>query len=173
MVLLVDWLVAKVKFMNPVACPSFSEAINRFRQFIEEQGLSSDLLWLFREDVVDRWPKTYLRIPTTDDGTLVEFLYDVGLKRGLGVHLNVFCLHEGRPCCYIWVPENEEDASYRMLSGLKLSVPEQPDRRIVLPVGSRLRWIWLRSWGALRRKRRWANDIPRRRTIRRLHGRSG
>jgi len=154
-------------------CPPFSEAISRFRHFIAVLGYSPEIIWLFREDVVERWPKTYFRIPTRNQSPLVELLYGVGVERGLGVNLDVFCFYQGRPCCYIWLPRTEEDASYRMLSGLKLSAPEQPDRRIASQVDSPLHWIFLKTLEYLRRETTWADDIPKRRTARHLRNRLG
>ncbi|MCH7725979.1 MAG: hypothetical protein IH991_05790 [Planctomycetes bacterium] len=146
--------------MNDATCPPFPEALDRFQNFLASEGHCTELLWIFREDVVERCPRTYLRVPLRNDETLVELLYDEGLQRGLGIHLNVFCFLEDRPCCYVWLPKDEEDASYRMLLGLKVSIPADSDRRIVVPVKSRLRWTWLKCCGAWKSGPHWAADIP-------------
>src|SRR5579872_2159334 len=146
--------------MTTSNCPPFAEALDRFRTFLVGLGLNSDLRWIFREDVVERGRRTYIRCPLPNDLTTVETLYERGLRHGLGIHLSVFCILAGNPCCYVWLPKDEEDASYRMLSGLKLSGPPMSDRRKVIAVTSRIRWGWLkwREWSPPGAS--WADQIP-------------
>jgi hypothetical protein len=107
--------------------PVFGEAVRQFGGFLVSQGLSSDLLWVFRQDVCWRKQRLLVKLPVPEENTgHAESLYGVGVNRGLGVRLDVLCLLGSRPCCYIWLPPDEEDASYAMLSGLKLSTPTKP-----------------------------------------------
>ena len=107
--------------------PVFGEAVRQFGGFLESQGLSSDLLWVFREDVCRRRQHLFVKVPVPKENFGdVERLYNLGVSRGLGVRLDVLCLLDSRPCCYVWLPSDEEDAAYAMLSGLKLSVPTEP-----------------------------------------------
>jgi hypothetical protein len=147
--------------MGDSELPSFEEASARLRAFLDNQSLNSDLLWICREVFLEQWPKLYVKLPMHNECCLAERIYDEGLRRGIGVELQVFCFVEGRPCCYVWIPKDEIDASYRMLSGLKLCIRE-PGRQIVVPVKSRFRWFWL-NWFSFRHLRRsWAEDIPER-----------
>jgi hypothetical protein len=47
----------------------------------------------------------------------------MGVQRGLGIALRVFCLADGVPLCYIYLPEDEITADYAMMSALKCSLP--------------------------------------------------
>jgi hypothetical protein len=119
--------------------PSFGEAVQQFGGFLASQGQSSDLLWVFREDVCRRKQQLFVKVPVPEeDSGDVERLYNLGISRGLGVRLDVLCLLGSRPCCYVWLPSDEEGASYAMLSGFKLSVPTEPV--IARAVRNRLLW---------------------------------
>ena len=128
--------------MTSTECPPFHAAVAQLQEFIATQGLSPDLLWIFREDVVRLRRQTYIKVPVPNNEPLAESLYNSGLPNGLGIHLSVFCLLHGRPCCYVWLPSDSTDADYRMLSGLKLSVLVEQD--IATPVRNWLRWKWLK-----------------------------
>lgn len=97
-----------------------------------------------------------------DSEAEANWLYDDALRRGLGVALEVFCFLRGRPLAYVWAPRDEEDASRRMLSGLKLNIPAGEERRTIVEVGSRLRWMWLRWLERHDSNYKVADDIPRR-----------
>jgi len=119
--------------------PVFGEAVRQFGGFLAGQGRSSDLLWVFREDVCWRNQQLLVKIPAPEENARhVESLYNLGVNRGLGVRLDVLCLLGSHPCCYVWLPSDEEDASYAMLSGLKLSVPTEP--MVAQAVESALLW---------------------------------
>ena len=105
--------------------PVFGEAVKKFQKFLVSQHVSSELLWIFREDVISRKRRVLIKEPLPSENTrLVESLYERGCQRGLGVQLDMFCLLGSRPCCYVWLPEDEIDAQYMMVGGLKLSVPK-------------------------------------------------
>ncbi|MBT6495404.1 MAG: hypothetical protein HOL01_12705 [Planctomycetaceae bacterium] len=91
----------------------------------------------------------------------MERRYEEGVRRGLGINLHVFCYLNARPLCYIWLPEDETDAEYRMLTGLKLSAPSEPGRQTVVGIRWKLRWVWLRWMERRISKHRWADDIPK------------
>lgn len=119
--------------------PVFGEAIQQFGSFLVSQGFSPDLLWVFREDVCWRNQRVFVKVPVpVENLEHVERVYKVGVARGLGIRLDMLCLLGSRPCCYVWLPSDEVDASYAKLSGLKLSVPTEP--AVAQAVGSGLRW---------------------------------
>ena len=107
--------------------PVFGEAVRQFGDFLVSQRLPSEGPWVFREDVCWRQRQLFVKVPIPEENIGdVESRYNLGVNRGLGVQLNVLCLLGTRPCCYIWLPSDEEDAAYAMTSGLTLSVPTQP-----------------------------------------------
>src|SRR5215216_1241281 len=84
--------------------PAFGEAVQQFGGFLVSQGLSSDLLWVFREDVCWRKQQLFVKVPVPEGNVGdVERLYNLGVARGLGVRLDVLCLLSSRPCCYVWL----------------------------------------------------------------------
>lgn len=127
--------------------PVFSEAAREFSGFLVSQGVSAELLWVFREDVCWYRQRLLVKVPVPEENTsIVQALYERGVERGLGVRLEVLCVLAGRPCCYIWLPADEEDASYAMLTGLKMGLPIRPI--VAQPVNNGLRWRickWLES----------------------------
>lgn len=119
--------------------PAFGEAAGQFGGFLASRGLAADLLWVFREDVCWRRQRVLVKAPVPEENTCdVERFYNLGVSRGLGVRLDVLCLLGPRPCCYVWLPADEEDASYALLSGLKFSVPTRP--AVAQAVRSGLLW---------------------------------
>ena len=148
--------------------PPFVEAVASFRRFLGDQGLSNAIRWLWREDICTRrapgsrqtWNRSvYVNLSRTSDASLVERYYHYGVGRDLGLALEVFCVAAGHSCCFVYVPEDETDASYRMLAGLKLTVPTSPTmgRGIRNP----LVWAVLRFFIG-RSDDYWIHDVPRR-----------
>src|SRR5256885_6286733 len=108
-----------------VADTSFDEALDSFREFLSGQGLSTDLVWVFREDVIFQRERTFIKTPVpVENETRARACYELGQKRDFGINLQAFCLLESRPCCYILLPEDDLDAQYLLMSNisLKLSV---------------------------------------------------
>lgn len=61
--------------MSHCDCPPLSEAIEAFRTFLSREGHSPDLMWVFREDVVEIWPTVYLRVPHADRLSALAGIY--------------------------------------------------------------------------------------------------
>src|ERR1700733_2701022 len=129
--------------MDDRSLPPFEDAVARLRAFLATEGFKTDITWISRADVLEQWPKLYVKVPLPNERSLAEETYNEGVRRGLGVELSVFCFVAGSPCCYVWIPKDEIDAEYRMLGGLKLTISKS-DRQIVVPVKSKTRWIWLK-----------------------------
>jgi hypothetical protein len=121
--------------------PTFAEAVVRLRGFLLSQKLSSQPLWVFREDVTSYKRRVLVKEPVPPENQkLVELYYELGRQRGYGVRIEVLCLLHKRPCCYIWLPQDRMDAEYALMlfSSLIISVPtELPEAR---PVTSELKW---------------------------------
>jgi hypothetical protein len=102
----------------------FQTAYMKYRAFLTQEGHGKEPLWIFREDVIAYKRRVWLRWPLpSQNRELVEQLYEQGRQGEFGVQLTSYCLAGYHACCYVYVPENEIEASYAMLpSGLKLSV---------------------------------------------------
>lgn len=145
--------------------PSFEEAVAKFQWFLQKGGHSSCLRWVFREDVLEWSRKIFVRIPLLNSDAEAKRLYDEGVERDLGVHLDVYCFLDAVPLVYVWLPKDEEDASYRMLDGLKLSYPVGDELRKVVGVRSRIGWNCLRLLERCNTRHKWAEGIPCREAV--------
>lgn len=101
---------------------SFDEAKQFFQNFLSEQGLSSDLLWIFGEDIICLSKRLLIKVPLpAENESFAEVCYNVGRERDFGICLHAFCLLDERPCCYVWLPEDDLDAQYSLMGNLNLS----------------------------------------------------
>ena len=146
--------------------PSFASAADTFRAFLRGEGVSDSIRWIWRDFIYTRrtpssqrsWMRRiYLDGQQSAEIVDVERYYNRGIDRGLGIALCVFCIADDVPCCYVYVPADETDASYRMMTSLKCQLPTPaPTARLVR---NRLRRAVLRL--LLRPPdSSWINDIP-------------
>lgn len=124
--------------------PSYEVMLDRLRRFLAEQGLSQEFCWIWRDSIrVPRRQTATSAIYVHTSGlthldTLAEARYEQGLRRGLGISVEVPFVVGDTPCCYIWLPADSIDADYRMSNGLKISVAA-PIRH-ARSVSSRIAW---------------------------------
>ncbi len=86
--------------------PPFTEALDTFKRFLRGQGVCDTLRWVWRDAIISRrcpgsrrsaTRPIYLdasRLATESD---IEAYYNVGVARGLGIALSVFCVVDGLP----------------------------------------------------------------------------
>ena len=141
--------------------PPFDEALAAFMNFIRDQGFSTDLAWVFREDVTNCINENWIRAPIPPvNEEIARAYFEYGRGEGRGVTVSVWCRLGDQSACYVWVPEDDEAASYAMQTPLKLSVPSSPS--IALPVVSSLRWRWLTLTNRWHRCTRFLKSLPSR-----------
>ena len=143
--------------------PGFDDAVGQLKGFLAGQNISTDLVWVFREDVVSYKLRLYVREPLpSGNERLVASFYERGLKRDLGIRFNTLCLLNSRPCCYIWLPEDREDAGYALLLMSKFIISAPTELSHARPVRNWLAW-W--AYKLLDEKSGWrdrANGVPHR-----------
>ena len=123
--------------------PTFGDAAKQLRDFLVGQSISSELLWVFREDVVWRKRRILVREPLPAGNVkLAESLYGEGRRRDLGIRLEVLCLLDSRPCCYVWLPQDQTDAEYALLLMSKFIISVPTDLRNAESVRNPLAWRW-------------------------------
>ena len=112
--------------------PPFDDAVSTFRNFLRSQNVSDSVLWIWRDSIISRRGSgsRYLanRPIYIDDSQLateseIRAYYQTGVDRNFGIRLAVFCTGNDVSYCYIELPEDEADASYKMMSSLKCSIP--------------------------------------------------
>jgi hypothetical protein len=120
---------------------NFHEAKQVFQNFLSELGLSSDLLWVFGEDVVSLENRFLIKVPLrAGNESFAEACYNIGFERGLGLCLHAFCLLDGRPCCYVQLPEDDLNAQYSLMGNLSLKCCVRSELINAEPIDSFLVW---------------------------------
>ena len=95
---------------------SFEEAQAHFKECLASDGPSSDLIWLFREDVLFLFDRVFVRtsIPDQNESRMAA-CYQLGQARGFGLNLHGFALLGSRLCCYVALPKDDIDSRYMMM----------------------------------------------------------
>ena len=141
--------------------PDFATAVHRFQEFLREQKLSDNLMWVWREDVMFWRRQLYVKLPLPPENeTSARMTYGEGKNLGFGVCLAAFCLLEGIPCCHVWFARDAEDGSRHMCSGLKLSIPTP--LRMARPVRNRFRWSAMNRLSARKESIAWDGSLANR-----------
>src|SRR5205085_7539307 len=95
---------------------SFEQAEDLFRNFLKDNNVSDDLVWIFSEDVISDGMNFEIRTPLPPNNReLAKRCFELGKQRNLGIAFHVFCSLSGRSCSYIELPENDLDAEYRLM----------------------------------------------------------
>jgi len=127
--------------------PPFDEGLATFLRVIRDQGVSTDLLWVFRKDITTCRHDVWIRLPvSTDNIKRAQRDYEEGRRRGYGVGLEVLCLIRGRSACTVRLSGYRTAGKplYGAMKGpLYVSVPTTPVE--ARPVRST--WTWaVRRW---------------------------
>jgi len=149
--------------------PPFPEAVRFFSDFLRSEGLSTEVVWVFREDVLQRRFKIWVREPIPSSNLdLVERYFEYGRGQGRGVTLEAFCRLGDRLVCYVWVPEDDEAASYAMQQALNTKI------RVPLTEAKSVRWVWWWRYlsNRFRSRQTWVDMIPLRSAVEQLRGNS-
>jgi hypothetical protein len=145
--------------------PDFDTAVEDFRGFLSKEGIGTDIVWVFREDAIARKRRIWIKVPLpAENEGLARRCYFIGKERGLGLRIELKCLLDSTPCCFIWVPEDQLAAEYAMLSGLKLSIPTEPIH--ARAVRSSLRWKLTQCFARKSNKQWIIDELPTRADIR-------
>ena len=125
---------------------SFEGAVNRLQALLESQNYPANIAWIWPNDAILTERMAYVKWPLpAANRTRVKAIFDQGMRIQRGVLLASFCETPEETCCYIWVPQTDEEALYHLMpGGVKLSVPIETSRRTAHKVTSRLMWIWLK-----------------------------
>lgn len=139
--------------------PPFDSAVDSLREFLRSEGLSDQLVWVFRDDLWLRYARdALLRLPLAPDNEAqARKLYAEGSARGLARLLAVVGNEEMTGVTVV-VPADEPQGWY---AGLKLSIALPLPRAKIVGPGF---WHLLRWHPGFRRFQRWGSLVSRRRT---------
>jgi len=123
---------------------SFDEALEDFREFLSGQGLSPDLVWVFREDVIFQREHIFIKSPIpAENEARAKACYELAQKRNFGVNLRAFCLLEVYPCCYIVLPEDDMDAERKLMSKVAVKYLVLTNLTKAEPILNPVKWLML------------------------------
>ena len=144
----------------------FEKAQDTLKNFLHQQEISNDLIWLFREDVISDRGEYFVKVPIpTENQMFAQECYELGRSRGFGVALHALCLLEAQVCCYIRLPENELDAQYKLISDIyvkySVTTPIESGRAVRNPI------VWrTKKWNSrIKKHSSFIDDIPLKKTL--------
>ncbi|MFN0139740.1 MAG: hypothetical protein ACKVQW_06600 [Pyrinomonadaceae bacterium] len=124
---------------------SFDEALDDFKEFLSGQGLPTELVWVFREDVICQRERVIIKTPVpAENEALAKACYELGQQRNFGINLHAFCLLESRPCCYIVLPEDGIDAEHMLIPKVAVKYSVLSNLTKAEPVLNPVKWHTLR-----------------------------
>lgn len=130
-------------FKKSIPDISFDEALNDFKEFLSGQGLSNQLTWIFLEDVIFRGENIFIKTPVSNQ-SIARSYYKIGQKRNFGINLQAFCTLESQLCSYIYLPENDIDAQYSLMSNKALKYSVSKNLRAAKSITNTLKWKMLK-----------------------------
>ena len=118
---------------------SFQQATDELQRFLANQQRPLTIQWVFRDDLLFFRRNVFLRWPLPNDNwQSAASLYEVGREKGLGLALVAHCFDQCNAYCHLLIPEDEVDASYLMMTELKLQVMTSAPRVWKI----RTSWLW-------------------------------
>lgn len=133
--------------------PTFEQAVEQLRAFLESQGLPREIAWVRPRDVALIGRDLSIRLPCANAAReRAGSDYLRGCRQRLGVLLGVLCRVDAQVCCFVYIPQDEDESSRHLMpDGLKLTIPiSVPEARAVV---DRLEWH-LARW----QSRRWRSQ---------------
>lgn len=161
----------------PIETP-FSDAVRDFRDFLQSNERSRNIVWVFREDVAFHGRRFWVRSELSKQNkALVMQYYDLGLQRELGLRLACLCelgadsVHGTRSVCYLFVPGDDLESEQAMMGPESLSFSVQqpsPLQRFTRTSRGGIEWRY-RQWRG-RHATLGLSGIPLRKDVRAIVG---
>jgi hypothetical protein len=141
----------------------FDEAVEKFREFLRTQGHSGPLQWIAPGDVAF-WCGELLIRPKIDAEAHAHHVFNRAQERGFGVSIEAIAKLDHSICCFVFAPDNAEDAA-RSFVAPPLTMKVRQDLRPAQEPSGFLWWAatTLRSTNARRRDLQvFGHDLDRR-----------
>ncbi len=109
--------------MNDI--PEFEDALASFRQFLAQCGHSTDIVWVFRDDVWKRSvTEVFVRIPSQrKNSVLAKKVFNEGREKGL-VDVHAVAIVDRAIAATVWFPRTEADEIQSWNRAMKLTISE-------------------------------------------------
>ena len=137
---------------------NFEEAVQRFAEFISDQGMSHDIAWILPKNTIMGYKIWYIneKVVENDRYKEIKSLYAKATEKTFGLNLAVRSADKTRCYCYAFVPKEQIDCEYTLMgNGLKFSIPTEVPKAIVVKQGIYWWWLRLREYKYLK----WKNNI--------------
>jgi len=107
--------------------PEFSEAVMSLRAFLAQQGCGQEIVWVFRDDLLEEVDRVLVGPDAAGNEPLVERVYAAARDQGL-VELRVLAGSPTRSFVTVWFPRSPVEQVQGLNRGLKLSIssPRRP-----------------------------------------------
>lgn len=125
---------------------SFVQAIEKFKEFLAQNSLPTEILWVFIEDTFSRKSEFYethfwLKLPLPKENRYyTERYYEIGQQKNLGIAISAFALCENKVCCSLVLPKDEEDSELLFMSPKFLKFTFAKDLPKAQPVRNYIQW---------------------------------
>src|SRR5579862_7740297 len=109
----------------------FAEANEQFRRFLCEQGHSDPILWITPSDLLWRGSTLLIR-PRPEAAVETERMFNQAAERGYGVALDAVARLGRSLCCFVFAPDDAEDAASHFVAPpltMKVRQELRPARR--------------------------------------------
>jgi len=118
----------------------FDEAVEEFRKFLLTQGHSGPLQWIAPSDVAF-WCGELLIQPKIEAEAHALHVFNRAQERGFGISIEVIAKLDHSICCFVFAPDDAEDAAQNFVAPPLTMKVRQNLRRAQEPS----RFLW---WGA-------------------------
>jgi hypothetical protein len=125
---------------------TFQQAIKKFKDFLASIDQTTNIVWIFYEDVQVYNGQIYIQFPISPENEkLAEEDYERGRDKGLGLGLEVKYFDDTLAYCSVFVPTDEQESEALMLVELKLScvTSSRPVKRVGRGIIGRQIWKYI------------------------------
>jgi len=149
-----------------IAETSFADAVKEFKEFLAKNNQPTEILWVFLEDTFARNTNYlenhfWLKLPLPEENEkLAEETYRIGQQKNLGICLMALALCEGKVCCAVIAPKDEETSEHLLMSPEHLKLGYVMDMPVAKVVKSAFRWKLFRLLPFKYKQRRFSGNLP-------------
>jgi hypothetical protein len=139
----------------------FTEAKTCFQNFLSENNHSTDLVWLFSEDVIWRKNQFLINLKSIlENEVFAEKIYKKGQERDFGVAIFAFCEFDEKIGCSIILPEDDLDAQYRLMSNESLKYSFRTEMAKAKLIENALIWKFHKKLASNNIPEIWKDSLP-------------
>ena len=129
-----------------IAETSFSQAVDEFQNFLGNNDLPTEILWVYKEDVYSQnvnyiGNELWIKLPLSDKNeNLTAKQYKIGQAKNLGICLTAFAKCEDKICCHLMITNDDLDSQYMLMSNKFVKYAYTNDMPIAKAVRNSFRW---------------------------------